>query len=78
MPIGLPEIVVLLFILAIPVGLVLLVLFLVKITQRPAQPHIMPPAGPEQRLQELDALKAQNLISEEEYDAKRKEILGEV
>ena len=79
MPIGIPEIVVLLFILAIPVGIVLLVLFLVKVTRRPSPPPQMTlPSTPEARLQELDALKAQNLISDEEYAAKRKEILREV
>ena len=78
MPIGLPEIVVLLFILAIPVGLVLLVLFLVKITQRPAPPQITHATITEQRLQELDTLKAQGLVTHEEYEAKRKEILGEL
>jgi hypothetical protein len=79
MPLGIPEIVVLLVILAVPVGLVLLVLFLVKITQRQAPPQMMiPPPTSGQRLKELDALKAENLVTAEEYEAKRKEILGEV
>ena len=78
MPIGLPEVVVLLFILAIPVGLVLLVLLLVKITQRPAPPQITPASITEQRLQELDTLKIQGMVTDEEYEAKRKEILGEL
>jgi hypothetical protein len=79
MPLGIPEIVVLLVILAVPVGLVLLVLFLVKVTQRQTPPQMMiPPPTSEQRLKELDALKAQNLVTDEEYEAKRKEILGEV
>lgn len=76
MSLGAPEILVLLFLLVIPVGLVLLVLLLVKLTQRPAPPQIMPPATPEQRLRELDTLKARNLVSDEEYEAKRNEILG--
>jgi hypothetical protein len=41
-------------------------------------PQMTLPSTPEARLQELDALKAQNLISDEEYAAKRKEILREV
>ena len=78
-PLGGPEIVVLLLVLGLPVAIVFIILFIVKATQKPASPpQMMPPPTPEQRLQELEALKAQNLVTEEEYEAKRKEILGQV
>ncbi len=75
---GGPEILVILFLLAVPVGIVLLILFIVNKTQRPGLMPPIAPATPEQRLRELDALKTQNLISDEEYETKRQEILGEV
>jgi hypothetical protein len=41
-------------------------------------PPLPTPVGPQARLRELEALKAQGLISEEEYLAKRERIVGEI
>jgi len=84
-PIGGPELIMILMVLAILVGIpviVLVVLTLNKPGNAPPPPVIVPPlppqGGPQARLRELEALKAQDLISGEEYLAKREKILGEL
>jgi len=83
-PIGGPELIVLLiigFLLFIPVAIIIgLVLYLNRKSSTPTAPP-MPPAAPsstQARLTELESLKSRNLISESEYEEKRKQILGEM
>lgn len=71
---GGPEIIVILFLLAVPIAVVVGVLVIVKMTRgrRPPQPMAA------QRLQELDELRTRKLVTEEEYERKRKEILKDM
>jgi hypothetical protein len=67
---------------AIPVIVLVVVAFYNKLGNTPP-PVILPPAlpptgGPQARLRELEALKEQGFISQEEYAAKRQKILEEV
>ena len=84
-PIGGPELIIILVVLAIVVAIpvvVLVVLVLNKpgITPPPAvmAPPPLPPSGPQARLRELETLRTQGLITEEEYLAKRERIVGEI
>jgi len=81
-PLGGPEIImifIVLFLLAIPICLIY---FLVRYFTSKGPSYSAPPplsspqASTQGRLQELDHLKSQNLISETEYQEKRKQILG--
>jgi len=77
-PLGMPEIIMIfliLILLALPVGGAAALLWYFCSRKKP--PLI--PAGTgsiQNRLQELDALRAGNLLSEEEYGEKRKQILS--
>lgn len=85
-PIGVPELIMILIVLVIvvgvPVGIVVLVLALNKSgkAQGPQMAVIPPPlpptGGSQARLQELEALRTQGLISADEYEMKRKQIPG--
>lgn len=84
-PIGGPELIMILIVMAIVVAIPVIVLVVLALNKpgNTPPPSMMPPAlpptgGPQARLRELEALKAQRLISEEEYLAKREKILGEV
>ncbi|MBX3739458.1 MAG: SHOCT domain-containing protein [Akkermansiaceae bacterium] len=84
-PIGGPELILILMVLAVLVGIPVIVLVVLALnkpgkTPPPAMmaPPLPPPAGPQARLRELEALKAQGLISEAEYLAKREKIVGEI
>ncbi len=72
-PIGDPELIVILL-LGAPLLVVLLVLFLVKKFSRPS----IPTRPVEERLALLDGLKNTRRISEEKYQAKRKELIQEL
>lgn len=75
-PIGGPEIImimVVLFLLVLPAVIVIVVL---KFSGKPSHQPMPPPLPQQKRLMELEALKASNLISEAEYEQKRKEILS--
>lgn len=76
-PIGVPELImifiVLFLVVILPLGIILLVLKLSK----PKGGALPPPLYMHTGLQELEALRAQNLISPEEYEARRKAILGQ-
>jgi hypothetical protein len=78
--IGMAEIIVILIalvLLAIPVGVVIAVVFFLNTRKRP--PQLPPgPSSIQNRLIELDALLSRNLISPEEHEEKRKKILAEI
>lgn len=74
-PIGLPEMIIVLIMLAIPVVIVAAIVWFLVVRKR----QILPPpnyTSIQERLTELDALKSKNLISELEYEEKRKQILS--
>ena len=80
--VGLPELImifIVLFLLAIPICLIYFLVryFTAKGPSYPTPPPL-PAAQPslQARLQELESLKAQGLISESEYEEKRQQILG--
>jgi hypothetical protein len=81
-PIGGPEMIIILVVLFLLGGSAVLVIFLVlhfnKKNPYPSVPPTLPtgPQSTQARLTELDSLKSQNLISEAEYEEKRKQILG--
>ena len=81
-PIGGPEMIMILVVLFLLVGPVLLAVFLILHFSKKKAALSIPPALPgglpstQARLLELDVLKSQNLISESEYEEKRKQILG--
>ncbi len=78
-PIGTPELIFLLILAAPVVGGVLLVVFLLN-RKSPAPPAAVPPplvgnSSSEHRLAELESLRSGNLVSDDEYEKKRKQIL---
>ena len=76
---GGPEIVILLGLLAIPVTLVLVILVIIRATRRSGPPPAAPIAQASgERLRELDALRDQKLITDDEYRERRKEILQDI
>ncbi|WAC21364.1 SHOCT domain-containing protein [Luteolibacter sp. SL250] len=84
-PIGGPELIMILMVLAVLVGIPVIVLVVLALN-RPGNmppavtmaPPLPPSTGPLAKLQELETLKAQGLITQEEYAAKREKIIGEV
>lgn len=76
-----PEIIVIfvvLIMLAIPVGIVIALVWYFSSRNKPPQ-AIQPPKvskSSQDRLSEIDELRSQNLISEAEYDEKRRQILN--
>lgn len=76
---GGPEIVILLILLAIPVGIAVVVLVIVRATRSSASPPSAPLPRPiDERLRELDALREQELITEEEHEERRKAIVNQL
>lgn len=76
---GGPEIVILLILLAIPVGIAVVVLVIVRATRSSASPPSAPLPRPiDERLRELDALREQELITEEEHEERRKAIVDQL
>lgn len=76
---GGPEIVILLFLLAIPAVLAVIILVIVRATRSSGPPPVAPiPQASGERLRELDALREQKLITEDEYQERRKAILGDI
>ncbi len=84
-PLGGPEIIMILLVLVLLVAPAVVIVAVVLYLDRkkrgtyaasppPPLPASLPPA--QARLQELDSLKAQGLVSEAEYEEKRKQILG--
>ena len=84
-PIGGPELILILMVLAVLVGIPVIVLVVLALN-KPANPPPSammappppPPSGPQARLRELEALRTQGLITEEEYLAKRERIMGKI
>lgn len=69
---------VMLIILAIPVGIVIALVRYFSSRSKPPQ-LIQPPQVPksiQERLSEIDGLRSQNLLSEAEYEEKRRHILS--
>jgi hypothetical protein len=80
-PIGGPEIIMILLVLILLVGpavVIVGVLLYMDRKKRASQLSSPPPPLPstQVRLQELESLKAQGLVSEAEYQEKRQQILG--
>ena len=80
-PIGGPEIIMIFIVLVFLAIPICLIYFLVRYFTAKGGPSTLPPlsspqASTQARLQELDHLKSQNLISESEYEEKRQQILG--
>jgi cytochrome c-type biogenesis protein CcmH/NrfG len=76
-PIGMPELIVILIVLlVIPAGIIAALWCLTS------RSKTTPPSGSrasiQERLTEIDSLRAQNLISEAEYEEKRIEILSSI
>lgn len=77
-PIGMPELIVILFVLMIVIAVpaVVAIGLVLYFRGRPKVPPVMPQVGGVQdRLREIDELRRSNLISEEEYEVKRKQIM---
>ncbi len=78
-PIGMPEMIVILIVmLAIPVGIVIALVWYFCSRSKPPQ-LAQPPQiqkSTQERLSEIDGLRSQNLISEVEYEEKRRLILS--
>lgn len=77
-PIGMPELVVIfvvfMVVIAVPALVAIgLVLYFKGLPKGP--PMMTQVGGTQDRLREIDELRRANLISEEEYDAKRKQIM---
>lgn len=68
---------VLLVLLAVPVGIGLLVWLLVRASRRKAAP-VAADTSPSSRLKALDELRAQGLVSSDEYEQRRSAILASV
>jgi len=69
---------VMLILLAIPAGIVIALVWYFSSRSRPPQ-MIQPPQVPksiQERLSEIDGLRSRNLISEAEYEEKRRQILS--
>ena len=69
---------VVLIMLAIPVGIVIALVWYFSSRSKPTQ-HIQPPQvhrSTQERLAEIDSLRSQNLISETEYEERRRQILS--
>lgn len=82
-PIGGPELImifVVLFLMGLPLLIVFGVLWYSKSRNNAPQFPSPPPPLPniENRLAEIDSLRAKNLISDAEHEEKRKQILGEI
>lgn len=80
-PIGGPELILLLILMAGGIATVIGIIALAKFSgSRGALPPPLPPAqgGIQHRLAELEGLKNANLVTYEEYEEKRKRILGEL
>ena len=81
-PIGGPELIILLiigFLLFIPVAIIICVALYFNRKSSPPTPSPIPSTvepSIQARLEELESLKSRNLISESEYEEKRKEILS--
>ncbi len=80
-PIGMPEIImifVVLIMLAIPVGIVVALVW--YFSSRSKSPQLTQPPqilrDTQERLAEIDSLRSQNLISESEYEERRRQILS--
>ena len=80
-PIGMPEMIVIsIVLLAIPAGIVIALVWYFSLRRKPSQ-LAQPPQIPksiQDRLLEIDGLRSQNLISETEYEEKRKQILSSI
>lgn len=79
-PLGMPEIImilVMLLMLVVPVGVILALIWYFTKGKKPPQLPPMP-ASPQQRLLEIDDLRAKGLISEAEHEEHRRKILGGV
>ena len=77
-PIGMPEIVmifVILVILAVPVIIAIAIIWYFTSRGKASQSAARP-TSVQERLQELDALRAKNLISEAEHEERRKQIIN--
>lgn len=73
-----PEIVmivIVMFVLAVPAVIVIALVWYFTSRRKSAQPPQAPRGIPE-RLAELDGLRARNLITEAEYDERRRQILA--
>ncbi len=80
-PIGTPELVlifVVLIMLAFPVGIVIALVWYFSSRRRPPQVAQPPPVlrSTQDRLEEIGSLRSQNLISETEYEERRRQILS--
>jgi hypothetical protein len=82
-PIGLPELIMILAVLimlAIPVGFVIALAWYFSSFSK--QPHPAQPTqlirNTQERLSEIDGLRSQNLISENEYEERRGQILSDI
>jgi len=79
-PIGGPELImilVVLVLLAIPIATVVILVTYFGSRNKPSQLNT-PPASVQSRLAEIDALKSKNVITEMEYEEKRKKIIGNI
>lgn len=75
-PLGMPEMIMILLVLgliAVPVIIVVVILATKRSGPPPAPPQI---PGVEIRLAELESLRARNVITDEEYQEKRKQIIA--
>jgi cytochrome c-type biogenesis protein CcmH/NrfG len=73
-------IVVVLILLAIPVGIVIALVWYFSSRSKP-HPMAQAPQNPkstQQRLAEIESLRSQNLLTEAEYEEKRRHILDEI
>lgn len=82
-PIGMPELIVIfmaLIFLALPVGLVIVLVWYLSTRSKRSQRDqaLQPPKSAEDRLSELEGLRSQHLISEAEYEEKRRQILSSI
>lgn len=80
---GTPEIIlifVVLIMLAIPIGIAIAVVWYFASRRKQPQPIRPPqlPKGNQERLSEIEELRSRNLISESEYEEKRRQILSDI
>lgn len=80
-PLGMPEMIMIflvLILLAIPVGIVIALVWYFSSRSMPRQVTQAPqvPRSTQDRLAEIDSLRSRNLISEAEYEEMRRQILS--